>query len=997
MMPSAALDALSDAVCRVDDEGVVTGANAAALALFGRQEKELVGESLASLLYRSTADDQEERVPIQTIISCEKFSAGGDVVCRRPDGTAIPVSYTVAPVSSEGSVSGGVIVLRRHPDEDGDAEVISQQEARHRALLKALPDSIIHIRVDGEVLEYHPPSGAQRTAPDDAFTGKTVRDIVGEDLATRALAHARRAIETGVPQHFEFEWISDEGSFVREARFSAVGEDEAVAVLRDVTDARHAEEALREREHRYRAIFDAMFQFTWLTAPDGAILEINDAALRFAGVSADEVVGGRLWDGPWWQISKQTQHDLREAVARASNGAFVRYEVDLLGSGNHVATVDFSIKPVHDETGDVIFLVIEGRDVTEQKDSERALKHSQRLLAGITNASRDGIVALRALRGDDAEIVDFEWLFANPNSADFTGVDPESLLGEGLLTTLSGPIGRDLFDECVQCVASGQPVECELYYAGDGEERYIQSTAVALGDGCVLTLRDVSEHRIREERLRASQLQLIRAQAIAHLGSWEWDPQTTELHWSDELYRIYGLTPGDPVSFERYLSMVVPEDRAHIEAAVAEALEYKQPFSFEERIRRTDGVERVLFSSGEVVVDDDGYMLVMGVCRDVTDMRRAEQQLRESEQRFRQLAEQMTDLVGLHDADGTYVYASPSCERILGLAPHDLIGKKVVDMLHPDDRRRLVESEQHDEIAVPDDTAVRMQNADGEWVWLEFLTTILRADDGTIASYQTSARDVTERVVAQQEAARSSAVLAQRNRELQDFAYVASHDLQEPLRKIRAFADLLNDEYAQHLDEEGQLFLSRVKESAHRMSTLISDLLAYSRVSTHVKPYERIYLNDVVDEVVNDLEYLIRDVDGTVHVEGLPEVEAERTQMRQLIQNLIGNALKFRRPDVAPVVKVMGRIVDGALHPRGEVQRIAEVTVTDNGIGFNEKYLDRIFTPFQRLHSRKEYAGTGMGLAICRRIVERHGGTISATSRPGAGTTFIVRLPVSRS
>ena len=231
--------------------------------------------------------------------------------------------------------------------------------------------------------------------------------------------------------------------------------------------------------------------------------------------------------------------------------------------------------------------------------------------------------------------------------------------------------------------------------------------------------------------------------------------------------------------------------------------------------------------------------------------------------------------------------------------------------------------------------------------------------------------------------------LERSNRELQDFAYVASHDLQEPLRKIAVFGERLREKSGAALGEESRDYLERMQKAAARMQALINDLLAFSRVTTKARAFAPVDLAEITRAVVSDLEARIEQVKGRVEIGTLPVVEAEGLLMRQLMQNLIGNALKFRRPEEPPVVKVAARLVTADAG-----RELCELTVSDNGIGFDEKYLDRIFNVFQRLHTRNEYEGTGMGLAIVKKIVQYHGGDITAKSKPGAGTTFIVTLPV---
>ncbi|HIK12989.1 MAG TPA: hypothetical protein IGS52_22470 [Oscillatoriaceae cyanobacterium M33_DOE_052] len=228
--------------------------------------------------------------------------------------------------------------------------------------------------------------------------------------------------------------------------------------------------------------------------------------------------------------------------------------------------------------------------------------------------------------------------------------------------------------------------------------------------------------------------------------------------------------------------------------------------------------------------------------------------------------------------------------------------------------------------------------------------------------------------------------LEQSNRELQDFAFVASHDLQEPLRKIQAFGDRLQARFGDKLGDQGQDFLGRMQNAASRMQVLIEDLLSFSRVTTKAQPFAPVNLSKVVEGVLSDLETRIERTQGRVTVGELPTIDADSSQMRQLFQNLIGNALKFHRAGVPPEIEVSAH-----LNNHG----ICEIRVADNGIGFEQKHVERIFTVFQRLHSRSEYEGTGIGLAICRKIVERHNGIITATSTLGKGSTFIVTLPVT--
>jgi signal transduction histidine kinase len=230
--------------------------------------------------------------------------------------------------------------------------------------------------------------------------------------------------------------------------------------------------------------------------------------------------------------------------------------------------------------------------------------------------------------------------------------------------------------------------------------------------------------------------------------------------------------------------------------------------------------------------------------------------------------------------------------------------------------------------------------------------------------------------------------LARSNLDLEQFAYVASHDLREPLRKIRQFGELLESEAGRDLGERATGYLSRMTGAAGRMDRLISDLLAFARVGSASASFQNVDLGAIAAEVLDDLQLQIADADGRVDLEALPTVQADPTQMRILLQNLIGNALKFQRRDVPPLVRV------AAVRSEADGEPVDEISVADNGIGFDESFTERVFEIFGRLHGRSEYPGTGIGLAICKKIVERHGGTLSVKSTRGEGACFTFSLPI---
>lgn len=384
--------------------------------------------------------------------------------------------------------------------------------------------------------------------------------------------------------------------------------------------------------------------------------------------------------------------------------------------------------------------------------------------------------------------------------------------------------------------------------------------------------------------------------------------------------------------------------------------------------------------------DDSGSVVrVLGITEDFTERKQAEEALQERERHFRSLIENASDIITILDADGTIRYESPSVKTTLGYLPEELVERSIFEFIHPEDRPRIVEAIglALEDPGEPIRYEKRFRHKDGSWHWLRGLGTNL-LHDNAVRGLVANSRDVTAEKQAQAAREEYSSALERSNRELQEFAYVASHDLQEPLRKIRSFGDLLHNRYADALGEQGLEFLDWMRDAATRMQVLIDEVLAFSRVATHERPRTPVNLTQVTRQAVDDLEVRLSETGGRVEIGELPRIEADAGQMRQLFQNLIANALKFHRPGVPPVVAVRGAVTGGE----------CRIEVEDDGIGFDTRFLDRIFSPFQRLHGRSDFEGSGMGLAICRRIVERHGGHITAHSTPGSGTTFVISLPV---
>jgi len=338
-------------------------------------------------------------------------------------------------------------------------------------------------------------------------------------------------------------------------------------------------------------------------------------------------------------------------------------------------------------------------------------------------------------------------------------------------------------------------------------------------------------------------------------------------------------------------------------------------------------------------------------------------------------------ITGPPEQDTPLIYANLAYCALTGYTMEELLGRNCRFLQGPDTNPEVVtkirtslEAQQGCQVALLN------YRKDGTPFWNELSITPTLNAEGKVTSFIGVMRDATARKANEEAMQALTQKLQQSNQELSDFTRVASHDLQEPLRKIQAFGERLSAKGL--VQPEGQLYLERMQDAARRMGSLIRDLLTLSRVTTKVQPFVPVDLTQLVQGVIEDLEIRIEEVGGKVELGTLPSCRADPLQMRQLFQNLIGNALKFQRPGVAPVVKVWGQCL-----PQG-----CQFWVADNGIGFDEKYKERIFQVFERLQGRSEYQGTGVGLSICRKIVERHGGTIVAASTPGQGSTFTITL-----
>jgi PAS domain S-box-containing protein len=376
-------------------------------------------------------------------------------------------------------------------------------------------------------------------------------------------------------------------------------------------------------------------------------------------------------------------------------------------------------------------------------------------------------------------------------------------------------------------------------------------------------------------------------------------------------------------------------------------------------------------------------LLVIAAIRDITDRKQAEREAAEG-QKLR-LAQEVAR-IGTYEWDiqTDVMRWTPEMEALYGLQPGGF-GKTYAEwvrLIHPDDRPQTEEAVRKALQQGTLETEFRAVWPDGTVRWLAARGVVFKNGDGKPRRLVGVNIDITERRKTEEDMARLLSELQRSNKELEQFAYIASHDLQEPLRMIASYVQLLEQKYKGRLDEKADKYIYFAVDGALRMQNLIEALLAYSRVTTRGAPFDPVDTNLVFTHVVVNLSAVIKENHATVTKDPLPTVRGDEAQLAQLFQNLIGNAIKFRKPDTPPLVHVSAK----------KARKQWLFSVRDNGIGMEAKYFDRIFQIFQRLHTHAEYPGTGIGLAICKRIVERHGGRIWLESAPGEGTTFFFTL-----
>jgi PAS domain S-box-containing protein len=527
------------------------------------------------------------------------------------------------------------------------------------------------------------------------------------------------------------------------------------------------------------------------------------------------------------------------------------------------------------------------------------------------------------------------------------------------------------------------------FYVNHAEPRVWMDEEISLVREVAELTWDAIERSRAEAALRKSEERLTFAlEAGDGVGAWDWDIQADVVYCSRRFAELYSVDPeraagGAPIS--AYLQGIHPSDRAQVSEKISEAIQTGRDFGEEYRVIRSDGEQRWIHARGRVYRDDAGTAVRFpGIVFDVTERRKAEEEYRRQWHLFDTALSNTPDFTYIFDLEGRFSYVNRPLLELWRRPLHDAVGKNFFELEYPPELAERLQRQIREVIETRESVRDRtpFTGPSGETRHYEYIFVPVLGGNGQLEAVAGSTRDITELEQADAELRRSNMDLERANKELEEFAYVASHDLQEPLRMVNIYTHLILEQLDSSDAKLGQ-YAEFVRQGVKRMEALLGDLLTFSRTEhTEESPTGVADLSAALDEALAVLKDRIESSGAVIKAEPLPIVHGDTAQMAHVFQNLISNAMKYRKKDVAPIIRISA-VGDGD-------QWI--VSVKDNGIGFLPQYAERIFGLFKRLH-KDEYPGTGLGLAICQRIVKRYRGRIWAEGSPGNGATFLFALP----
>ncbi len=538
------------------------------------------------------------------------------------------------------------------------------------------------------------------------------------------------------------------------------------------------------------------------------------------------------------------------------------------------------------------------------------------------------------------------------------------------------------------------------------------------------TIQDITEEQNYQQALRESEQKFRLLADSMPQFVWTSDPAGNLNYYNQSIFNYSGILP-EKAKMDKWLDLVHPDDREENQKRWMEAISTGTEYVFEHRFRHRDGDYYWHLSRAIPQKDAEGNIqmwvgtsadihaqkttaskLEKNVQEQIKELKRLNEALKKSEERYHQMVEEVQDyaIFSLNEL-GIVENWNKGAENIKGYTAQEIVGKSFSTFYPQQDREnklpeQLLEQAKLTGKASHEGWRIRKN---GEAFWASVVITAIHNEQNEVIGFSKVTHDLTDKKAAGDRIKANALQLEEKNRELermnaelQSFAYVSSHDLQEPLRKIKTFSGRLLDKEKENLSDSGKDILNRINNAVSRMQTLIDDILAYSRTNTVERVFVNTDLHEVVNEVKEDFKEVIAEKNAVIEIRTSCQIQVIPFQFKQLMMNLVGNSLKFSKPDTKPYIQINCTTINGNSIenlPANPDQLYCQITVEDNGIGFDEEYKERIFEIFQRLHGKSEYKGTGIGLAIVKKIVENHNGFIVATSVPDEGARFDIYLP----
>ncbi|MGE5679706.1 MAG: PAS domain S-box protein [Bacillota bacterium] len=777
---------------------------------------------------------------------------------------------------------------------------------------------------------------------------------------------------------------------------------------------------LLQPEESFSVLFSKMTQGAVFHDTEGRIISANPAALEILGLSEDQIYGRTSLNPDWKSIHEDgsdfpgNSHPVMIALKENKKVSNVIMGVRNSADKNY-RWIKITAEPLYHNSEKLPYqILVTFDDITQQKMYSNELASINLELEDINKHMLEENSTRREIESQLRTILENmpigiwqtdekgDIIYGNPvarsiwQGARFVGVDKYTEYNAWWKDS-----GEKLRPEdwgAYQVLKSGKAVINEklIIQCFDGTFKTILNSAVPVFDddkkliGAIIVNQDITEINIKDEILLdqakkiQSDKQLLRLfvehspAAIAML-----DKDMKYLVASKRYLKDYNLGDLDLTSRSHY--EIFPEIPDRWKEIHKKCLDGHSEHCEADQFTRQDGhVEWVRWEIHpwyDLPEQVGGIIIFSEVITErvlaMEELKRAKEEAEKYEESYRQLAEAMPQIVWTADKDGNINYLNQRWNEYSGLVTDEALNWNWIDQVHPDDKKNIV-TVWSDSISSksPYEITSRIRRRDGQYRWF-LIRAIPQIDqNGNVVKWFGTSTDIHEQKLLEQQ-------LEYSNKELEQFAYVASHDLQEPLRMVTSYTKLLAKKYKGKLDENADQYISFADEGATRMHTLIKDLLMFSRITTRAKPLEKVNCSQIIEKVLMDLELLIKENNAEIIFNDLPVVIADPTQIRQLFQNLIENAIKFHHQARKPEIIISAGKIDGKWL----------FSIRDNGIGIESKYFERIFITFQRLHEREKYSGNGIGLAACKKIVERHGGKIWVDSEPDKGTTFYFTLP----